>query len=243
MYYFINKFRLLFLILIIQSVSINAQQLVHQSEKNWKLHFGFLGGATVASYMNNLINTEYDFLPEGKTDYEINYAPRPTVNLGVFSEVEFCEKFSHRMTVNYTMKAIPAPIFLNSNSSTNFNNYQSIFLNGLNVSGTLIFKPINKFKIGLGLNYSHFFINKDLANSNYGSYTNTLMTCKGIHLETIYSTGPRTDIALVVTAANSQVRKMQIDNIMIGVNVYHKICGKEVRIKKEIYKIDYSKVN
>ena len=139
------------------------------------------------------------------------------------------------------MRSTPAPVF-NSSASVADNTYQSLYFNGLSLSGLWFFKPVDKFKVGLGFDYVHFFNNKLLKESNYGAYASDHMTSAGIRTELVYSKDSRTDFALTVSAANTQMKKIQIDNISVAATVYYKLCGKEIKIKKEIYKLDYSKM-
>lgn len=217
---------------------LTAQTLVHQSEKSWKIHFGVQGAAGLSTYFNNLTNDFEMPVPETASSFELNYAPRPEVLFGVFTELEFSDKFSYRTTLSYMMRAIPAPVFLNNTASA-VNTYHSIYSSGLAVSGTWFFKPVQKFKVGLGYDYVHFVNEKFLKDTKYATFSNAFSASRGLRTEFVYSSNTRTEYALTVTAGNSNFNKLQVDNLTIAATIYHRLCGKMIKVKKEVYKLNY----
>ena len=216
----------------------NAQKLVSKSSKSWEIHFGVFGGASASTYFNNFTNSFEVNIPETATTFEINHAPRPEVNLGVFAEFVFSPKFSYRTTVSYMMRSIPAPVFNNSISKAS-NTYQSIYSSGLAVSGTWFFKPSSRFKVGLGYDYVQFINDYFLKGGDYASYSQTFKASRGLRSEWVYSKDKRTDIALTVSVANTNMDKIQVDNLSVGATVYYRLCGKLIKLQKEVYQLDY----
>lgn len=232
----------MFLLVVLLSLSYgttNAQQLIYKTEKNWKMHFGVVGGVGISNSLENSVSNQTLFTPEGYDSYSVMYAPRPEVNLGLFSEIEK-GKFSFQTTLTYTMRSTPAPVFTLGGSDPG-NTYQSLYLNGVTAGGVLFFKPVDKFKFGIGFDCSHFFIPKELKESTYGNYAEGYKSSRSLKTVVGYSVSPRMDINVYVAAVNTLTEKLQVDNITAGATITYKLCGTEVKIKKEVYKLDYSK--
>lgn len=218
-----------------------AQQLISKSEKSWKIHWGVTGGAGVSNFLQNA-TPQLQSTPERMDDYRVKYAPRPEITLGVFTEFEpNCKFFSYRTSVNYMMRSIPEPTFYSYLSSTINNPYQSIYLNGLYVDGILFFKPLEKVKFGLGFDLAHFFLTNQIKEGQNGEYAQNYVSYRGLKTVVSYSLNARTDLNMYVSVGNSLTDKMQVDNISGGATIAYKIRGKEYKIKKEIYSIDYVK--
>lgn len=218
-----------------------AQQLISKSEKSWKIHWGVTGGAGVSNFLQNA-SPQMQSTPEDMDDYTVKYAPRPEVTLGVFTEFEpECKFFSFRTGINYMMRSIPEPTFHSYLSSTVENPYQSIYLNGLYVDGILFFKPLEKVKFGLGFDLAHFFMTEQIKEGQNSEYAQNYVSYRGIKTVVSYNVNPRMDLNMYVSVGNSLTEKMQVDNISGGVTVAYKLKGKEFKIKKEIYTVDYAK--
>lgn len=218
-----------------------AQQLLSKSEKSWKIHWGVTGGAGVSNFLQSA-KPELGSLPEGFDAYTVRSAPRPEVSLGLFTELESqCKFLSFRTSINYMMRAIPEPTFHSYLSSVVENPYKSIYLNGLYMDGVLFFKPIEKMKFGLGFDIASFFLTKQIQEGQNSEYAQNFMTYMGLKTVISYNINARTDLSMYVSAGNSSMGKMQIDNISGGVTMAYKLKGREYKIKKEVYKIDYVK--
>jgi len=216
-----------------------AQQLISKSEKSWKVHWGVTGGAGVSNFLENA-RPQIQSTPEEMDDYRVRYAPRPEIILGVFTEIEpECKFFSFRTSINYMMRSIPKPTFYSYLSSTVENPYKSIHLNGLYVDGILFFKPLEKVKFGLGFDLAHFFMTKQIKEGQNAEYAQNYVSYRGLKTVIAYNINARTDVSMYVSVGNSLMDKMQVDNISGGVTVAYKVKGKEFKIKKEIYSIDY----
>lgn len=232
----------IFLLVFVFGLSYNttqAQQLIYQCEKNWKMHWGVTGGVGVSNFLENSISLTNVSIPESYSSYAVMYAPRPEANLGFFTEIEK-GRFSFQTTFTYQMRAMPAPVFISGNNDPG-NTYQSLYMNGLSLGGVLFFKPVDKFKFGIGFDLAHFFIPKELKESNYGSIAEGYKNARSLKTVIAYNLNPRTDINVYVAAVNNLTEKMQVDNIAAGVTITYKLCGTEVKVKKEVYKLDYTK--
>jgi hypothetical protein len=221
--------------------TIQAQQLLSQSEKSWKIHWGVTGGAGVSNFLQNA-KPKLESIPEGFDAYTVRSAPRPEVSLGLFTELESqCKFLSFRTSINYMMRAIPEPTFHSYLSSVVENPYQSIYLNGLYVDGIIFFKPIDKVKFGLGFDLAHFFMTKQIKEGQNGEYAQNYVSYKGLKTVIAYNINARTDLSMYVSVGNSSMEKMNVDNISGGVTMAYKLKGREYKVKKEVYKIDYVK--
>lgn len=218
-----------------------AQQLLSKSEKSWKIHWGVTGGTGVSNFLENA-RPQLQSLPEGFDDYTIRYAPRPEVTLGLFTELESqCKFLSFRTSINYMMRAIPEPTFHSYLSSTIENPYQSIYLNGIYADGILFFKPVDKVKFGLGFDIAKFFMTNQIKEGQNSEYAQNYAAYFGLKTVVSYNISTRTDLSMYVSVGNSSMGKMEVDNISAGVTIAHKLKGREYKIKKEVYSIDYVK--
>jgi len=233
----IQKISLLFCCMLFFISNTSAQQLISKSNKQWKIHFGVMGGIGVSNFLQNAHTNAVDFLPEGSDQYEVMYAPRPEATIGIFSELETKCKFSFQTNLAYTMRAIPKPNF----GTNAIKAYESLYMNGLTVGGIIFFKPVNKLKVGLGFDFTQFLITKDLAEGRYGNYATQYRASKNIKAVVSYSVSPRADIQVYVAAENSLKSKLQVDNINAGATLAYKLVGREIKLQKEVYKIDYNK--
>lgn len=233
----IKKITLIALVLLGIHSTIDAQQLIHQSEKSWRIHHGLIGGAGLSNALPNSIKQQQSY-PEGQSKAVFLFAPRPEVNVGLFSEIEK-GKLSFQTSLTYTMRSIPAPVFINAGVHAT-NTYQSLYLNGLTLGGVFFVKPVPKVKIGLGFDMTHFFMTKELKEGDYSDYALQYTNSRSIKTVVAYSVDPRTDVNFYVAAVNTRIDKMQIDNITAGIAVTYKLCGKEIKIQKEVYKLDYT---
>lgn len=225
--------------LVIYGSAIQGQQLISSKEKSWKTHFGINAGFGISNYFENAIMNQVDFIPESKDMFTLEIAPRPEAHLGIFTEIEFAKKWSHRLSLNYTMRAIPAPVFHDLGTDPG-NRYQQIYLNGLSLAGTWYYSIIDQFKIGLGVDHSHFLITKPLRQSDYGPYSQKFVMSGGFRTEFVWKKDARTDFMLIVSAQSGTQPKMQLDNISGLFMVSYKLIGKEIKLKKDIYRLDYS---
>ena len=218
-----------------------AQELLSKSEKSWKIHWGVTGGAGISNFLENG-RPQLQSLPEGFDNYTIRYAPRPEVTLGLFTELESqCKFLSFRTSINYMMRAIPEPTFHSYLSSIVENPYKSIYLNGIYADGILFFKPIEKMKFGLGFDIANFFMTKKIKEGQNSEYAANYTSYFGLKTVVSYNINTRTDLSMYVSVGNSSMGEMQVDNISGGVTIAHKMKGREYKIKKEVYKIDYVK--
>ena len=218
-----------------------AQQLISESEKSWKIHWGVTGGTGVSNFLENS-SPKLKSLPEGFDAYTVKYAPRPEVTLGLFTEFESeCKFLSFRTSINYMMRSIPEPTFQSYLSSTVQNPYQSIYLNGLYVDGVLFFKPLDKVKFGLGFDLANFFMTNQIKEGQNSEYAQSFVSYRGLKTVVSYNINARTDLNMYVSVGNSAMGEMQVDHISGGVTVAYKVKGREFKMKKEIYTIDYVK--
>lgn len=218
-----------------------AQQLLSKSEKSWKIHWGVTGGTGVSNFLANS-KPELESLPEGFDAYTIRTGPRPEVSLGLFTELESqCKFLSYRTSINYMMRAIPKPTFHSYLSSIVENPYQSIYLNGIYADGILFFKPVDKVKFGLGFDVAKFFKTKKIKEGQNAEYVDNYTSYFGLKTVISYNINTRTDLSMYVSVGNNSMGEMQVDNISGGVTIAHKMKGREYKIKKEVYKIEYVK--
>lgn len=218
-----------------------AQQLISKSEKSWKIHWGVTGGAGVSNFLENS-RPQLESMPEGMDAFTVKYAPRPEVTLGLFTEFEpQCKFFSFRTSINYMMRSIPEPTFHSYLSSIVENPYKSIYLNGLYVDGILFFKPLEKVKFGLGFDLAHFFMTNQIKEGQNSEYAQNFVSYRGLKTVVSYNIDARTDLSMYVSVGNSMMDKMQVDNISGGVTMAYKLKGREYKVKKEVYSIDYVK--
>lgn len=218
-----------------------AQQLISKSEKSWKIHWGVTGGAGVSNFLENA-RPQMQSTPENLDDYTVRYAPRPEVTLGVFTEFEpACKFFSFRTSMNYMMRSIPEPTFYSYLNANVENPYKSIYLNGFYVDGILFFKPLEKVKFGLGFDLASFFMTKQIKEGQNSEYAQNYVSYRGLKTVIAYNINARTDLSMYVSVGNSLTDKMQVDNISGGVTVAYKVKGKEYKVKKEVYSVDYAK--
>ena len=231
-----------FILLLLGSYStLNAQQLLSKTSKTWKVHWGVTGGAGMSTYLQNALPENAHFLPEGMAVYSVLYAPRPEVNLGVFTEFEFKSKFMLRMSLTYAMRAIPKPVYLTPSNPTVANQYQSIYLNGAGADLIFFYQPIKKMKFGMGFDMAHYFMTKKFRQGNYGAYAHHFMGYHGLKTVVAYNINPRMDISMYVSGGSSSMNKLfQFDNFNVGTTFTCKLKGKEYKIQKEIYKVDYT---
>lgn len=233
----IQKIGLLLCCMLFTLSSISAQQLIRKTEKQWKVHFGVMGGVGVSNFLQNAHTNATEFLPEGSDQYEVMYAPRPEATIGIFSELETKCKFSFQTNLAYTMRAIPKPSF----GTNAVKAYESLYMNGLTVGGIIFFKPVNKLKVGFGFDFTQFLITKELEEGRYGNYATQYRASKNIKTVVSYSVSPRADIQVYVAAENSLKSKMQVDNINAGATLAYKLVGREIKMQKQVYKVDYNK--
>jgi hypothetical protein len=218
-----------------------AQQLISKSEKSWKIHWGVTGGAGVSNFLENS-STQIQTPPEGFDDYTVKYAPRPEVTLGLFTEFESqCKFLSFRTSINYMMRSIPEPTFYSYGSAAIENPYKSIYLNGLYVDGILFFKPLDKVKFGLGFDLAQFFMTNQIKEGQNSEYAQNYVSYRGLKTVISYNINARTDLNMYVSVGNSTKEKMQVDNVSGGITIAYKVKGREYKIKKEVYSIDYVK--
>ena len=233
----IQKIGLLVCCMLWMATSISAQQLISKSEKEWKVHFGVMGGAGVSNFLQNAHTNAANFVPETANQYQVMYAPRPEATIGIFSELETKCKFSFQTNLAYTMRAIPKPNFGPNAEKA----YESLYLNGLTVGGIVFFKPTSKLKVGLGFDFTDFLITKELGEGRYGNYATQYRSSKNIKTVIAYSVSPRADLQFYVAAENSLESKLQVDNINAGATLAYKVYGREIKMQKQIYKVDYNK--
>jgi len=218
----------------------DAQQLIKKTNKSWKIHKGVIGGVGLSNFLTNATPQSSEFLPEGSSDYSMLYAPRPEARIGLFAELESKCRFSFRLAGAYMMRAIPKPTF-SAASSANTNDYRSIYLNGLMTDLTIFFRATDKFKVGVGFESAHFMMTKKLKEGDYADYANNYKFSHGVKAVVAYSISPRTELNMYVLASNNTYSFKQLNNISGGVAVAYRLCGKEIKVQKEVYKIDYTK--
>lgn len=219
-----------------------AQQLISKSEKSWKMHWGVTGGAGVSNFLESAVAENIQSTPEGYEAYNVMYAPRPEITVGLFTEFEpDCKFFSFRTSINYMMRSIPKPTFLTNATSTVSNSYQSIYLNGFYVDGVWFFKPLENVKFGIGFDLAQFFMTKQLKEGVHADYVEKYLFYRGLKTVVSYAVNPRMDVNMYVSVGNSMTDKMQVDNISGGATIAYKLKGREYKIKKEVYNLDYTK--
>ncbi len=251
-----NSRVLLFIGLLCMAYSMTqAQTLIRESnrtneiEKSWKMEWGILTGVGVSNVLKPESNPTLK-MPEGKGTYRVMYAARPEAQIGVFGEIGKTKSiFSFQIHFAYTMRAIPEPVFYSYNDDIK-DVYKSTYLNGGTVSALFCFKPVDKFKIGIGIEATKFLVTEGVKNSDIGEYTEWYSSSTGLKLMLSYKVSPRVDINVYGRAGHiSEFDKKNLmpDDISAGMTVGYRLCGKEVRYKakieeeKKVYRLDYNK--
>jgi len=217
----------------------SAQQLIGKSNKNFKVHFGLTGGVGISTFLENSNVEALPFVPEGYTSYSTMYAPRPEAQLGLFMELEGKKRVAFQTSITYTMRSIPKPVF--SATPTTDKSYNSIYLNGLSFSGVLFIKASDKFRFGLGFEITKFFMTKKLKKGIYKDYAQQYDLFRGLKTVVAYKLNPRTELNIYGMIGNQLMKKMQVDNFSVGATVTYRLYGREYKIQKEVYKLDYAK--
>lgn len=217
--------------------------MVDKDEYTFKTHFGIIGGAGVSNFLNNGSYEGLMSTSEGQRLASVAIAPRPEAQLGIFYEAEYNCRFALRASVMYTMRAIPKPTFNDPLSSiATAPTYSSIYLNGLTAEGVFFFQPVDRFRIGLGLETTTFFITKRIADGMYNEYVNEHVNQYASKLVLSYRVGSRTEISTYATLGNSDNdRDLKFNNISGGVMVNHRLWGKAYKVQEETYQLEYTK--
>lgn len=252
--------KLLFVIglLFIVYNTTQAQTLIRESsrtkeiKKSWKMEWGILTGMGVS----NILRPDKEptlSMPEGMSTYRVMYAARPEAEIGVFGEIGKTKSiFSFQAHFSYTMRAVPEPVFYNYANDIK-EVYKSTYLNGGTFGILFCFKPVEKFKIGVGFDVTNFLITQDVEDSNIGEYTEFYSSSSGFKLVLSYKVSPRVDLNVYGRVGRINDFDMNMgkfpkpDDISAGMTVGYRICGKEIRYKakieeeKKVYKLDYTK--
>lgn len=245
-------------LLFIMYSTTQAQTLIRESsnskeiKKSWKVEWGILTGMGVS----NVLQPEKEptlSMPEGMNTYRVMYAARPEAEIGFFGEIGKTKSmFSFQAHFSYTMRAVPEPVFYNYANDIK-DVYKSTYLNGATVGVLFCIKPIEKFKIGVGVDVTSFLITQDVEDSDIGEYTEFYSSSTGLKLVLSYKVSPRVDLNVygrLGSISNFDMIKdksLRPDDISAGMTVGYRICGKEIRYKakieeeKKVYKLDYSK--
>lgn len=231
--------------------TMQAQTLIREKsntkkiEKSWKIELGLLTGMGVSNILRP--NTEPIIeMPEGMSTYRVKYAPRPEAQLGLFAEMGKSNSiYSFQVHLSYTMRALPKPVFYNYSNDIK-EVYKSTYLNGGTAGILFCIKPVDRFKIGVGLDFTSFLIFDDVENSDIGEYTNLHRSSAGLKVVFTYKVSPRVDVnvysRLARTAGGGGVAP---DDISAGMTVGYRLVGKEIKYKakleetKQVYKLDY----
>lgn len=262
------KFVFVFAAVSMLTTTIHAQTktLIKESndertyEKKWRVEWGALTGAGV-NYVFKQPNLTAVANPEGMSYTAINYAPRPEAELGFFTEVgKVGSIFSVSTEFTYTMRAVPQPVF--SNNSNQVAEYKNTYLNGATFGLLFNFKPVDKFKVGIGFDCTRFLMTKKIQESNHAKYTQAFSTPFGLKTVFSYQVSPRMDIQMYArlgkigdceaqnmnggsSNTSAMWEKMKPEDISAGVRVAYRICGKELHIKKKlqgekkVYRLNY----
>jgi hypothetical protein len=235
----LKRMSLLILLSLVFYSTSSAQQLIAKSTKNFKVHYGVTGGVGVSTFLENSNAQALPFVPEGYTSYSTMYAPRPEAQLGLFMELESKKRLAIQTSITYAMRAIPKPVF--SGGAAANNSYNSIYLNGLSFSGILFIKATEKFRFGLGFEVTKFFMTNQLQDGIYSDYAQQYDLFRGVKTVVAYKLNPRTEMNIYAMVGNQLMEKMQVDNISVGATLTYRLYGREYKIEKEVYKIDYVK--
>jgi hypothetical protein len=228
-----------------------AQTLIKESsrtkklEKSWKIELGILTGAGVSNILRPNMEPIID-IPEGMNTYRVKYAPRPEAQLGLFTEIGKSNSiYSFQVQLSYTMRAMPKPVFYNYSNDIK-EVYKSTYLNGGTAGFLFCIKPVDRFKIGVGLDFTSFLILDDVENSDIGEYTNIYRSSAGLKVVFTYKVSPRIDVNVYSRLGRiSGNSSMAPDDISAGMTVGYRLVGKEIKYKakleetKQVYKLDY----
>jgi hypothetical protein len=254
--------KLLFVIgflFIVYTTTTQAQTLIKENsrtkeiETNWKMEWGILTGMGVS----NVLRPDKEptiSMPEGINTYRVMYAARPEAEIGFFGEIGKTKSFfSLQAHCSYTMRAVPEPVFYNYSNSNIKEVYKSTYLNGGTFGLLFCFKPVEKFKIGVGFDVTNFLITQDVEDSNIGEYTEFYSSSTGFKLVFAYKVSPRIDLNAYGRLGKlndfdiKTGKDMRPDDISAGMTISYRLCGKEIRYKakleeeKKVYKLDYTK--
>jgi hypothetical protein len=251
-----SKFLFIIGLLFIVYNSGQAQTLIRESsrtkeiKRSWKVEWGILTGAGVSNILRPDTERMLD-VPEGADTYRVMYAPRPEASLGFFGEIGKTKSiFSIQAHLSYTMRAMPKPVFYNNGDDIK-EVYKSTYLNGATVGLLFCFKPVDRFKIGVGFDVTNFLITDNVENSDIGEYTNLYSSSAGLKLVFSYKVSPRVDVNVysrVGRLTDVDVKGgngITPDDISAGMTVGYRLFGKEIRYKvkveeeKKVYKLDY----
>ena len=243
-------------LLFITYNTIQAQTLIRETsntkknEKSWKVEWGLLTGMGVSNVLRPDVEARIA-LPESASTYRTMYAARPEAEIGFFGEIgKTSSIFSFQAHLSYTMRAVPEPVFYN-NSSNVKEVYKSTYLNGGTIGALFCFKPVDRFKVGVGLDLTRFLILDDVVDSDIGEYTGFFKSSAGLKLVVSYQVSPRVDLNVYsrfgrlddFDAARSN--GFSPDDISVGMTVAYRLLGKEIRYKetiieeKQVYKLNY----
>lgn len=248
-------------LLFIICQTTEAQTLIRESsrtkeiKKSWKIEWGILTGMGVSNVLRPAEEPQLTMGEEIST-YSVMYAPRPEAEFGFFGEIGKTKSFFSVMAhFSYTMRAIPEPVFYDQGSTVE-EVYKSTYLNGLTGGVFFCFKPVEKFKIGVGFDMTNFMMTKEIEESNIGEYTEFYSSSMGFKVMLSYKVSPRIDLNVYGRLGRIEgldldlagVSKAPIpDEVSAGVTVGYRIGGKEIRYKakieeeKKVYKLDYTK--
>lgn len=232
---------------------IRERSNTKEIKKSWKMEWGILTGMGVS----NVLRPDQEpklTMPEGVNAYKVMYAPRPEAEIGIFGEIGKTKSiFSVMAHFSYTMRAVPEPVFYNQGDNVQ-EAYKSTYLNGATGGILFCFKPVEKFKIGIGVDMVNFMWTKAIEESNIGEYTENYTSSAGLKMMLSYKVSPRVDLNVYgrlgrINGSGFDVmeKSMKPDEVSAGMTVAYRIGGKEIRYKakieeeKKVYKLDYTK--
>ncbi len=238
---------LIFFLTGLFSYSAQAQQATQklsEVNKKWRVHWGVYGGAGVANAlgMSYFDYMDYYTMDENGNyvaqDVQILHAPRPEAKLGFSCEIEMPKIVSFQLGIGYMMRAVPKPS-VGVNGQPAEKKYASTVLNGAHWNGTLFFRANNKIKFGLGFESAFMPLYRSGKMSSYDMYTESHTFSHGVTTVVSYSVNPRLSLNFYAMASTGMY-DLGFNNISAGMTVGYRIRGKEIRLKKEVYKLDYT---
>lgn len=234
-----------------QKTLIRETNNTHSIDKSWKVEWGILAGVGISNVLKPNENPTLS-MSEGVSTYRVMYAPRPEAEVGIFGEIGKTKSFfSIQAHFTYTMRAVPQPVFYALNQDIK-EVYKSTYLNGLTGGLLFFFKPVDKFKIGVGFDATNFLITQDISDSNIGEYTELYSTAVGLKAVFSYQVSPRVDINVYgrlgkINVGDDFFKEMAPNDISAGMAIGYRLCGKEIHYKsktdeeKKVYRLDYTK--
>ncbi|MCH2044383.1 MAG: hypothetical protein MK212_09735 [Saprospiraceae bacterium] len=213
--------------------------LIRSTTHKYKIHFGIEGGLGMSQLLNRpgFLGTFSSETSTSSKQYGINLIPKVEARFNIFSEYEAASGWGIKAYVGYLGKGVPKVREFNNNGIAGRGTDYMHYL----VGGFMFYtKSVGKVRFGFGLeNHLGFKVNynsyQDLL------YKNALNHFVGIKGEVCYKMNSRLSLnTYIMGGIHGTVEGKALVGISGGVTLAYRLCGKKIKEKVDVYRINYA---